>query len=79
METFRFMLGVVASEDLELIQLDVKTTFLHSDLEEDIYMELLKGFVTSAQGHLVPPLRKSLYGLKQAPRQWYKKLTTSSN
>ena len=30
------MLGVVAAEDLELIQLDVKTTFLHGDPEEEI-------------------------------------------
>ena len=30
--TLRFMLGVVAADNLELIQLDVKTTFLHGDL-----------------------------------------------
>ena len=33
------MLGVMAAENLELIQLDVKTTFLYGDLEEEIYME----------------------------------------
>ena len=32
MTTLRFMLGVVAADNLELIQLDVKTTFLHGDL-----------------------------------------------
>ena len=30
-----FMLDAVATEDLELIQLDVKTTFLHGDLKEE--------------------------------------------
>ena len=74
MTTLRFMLGVVAADNLELIQLDVKTTFLHGDLKEEIYMEQPKGFVATGQEHLVCRLRKSLYGLKQAPRQWYKKL-----
>ena len=32
-------LGMAACMDLEVEQLDVKTTFLHSDLEEDIYIE----------------------------------------
>ena len=39
MTTLRFMLGVVAADNLELIQLDVKTTVLHGDLQEEIYME----------------------------------------
>ena len=39
MTTRRFMLGVVAADNLELIRLDVKTTFLHGDLQEEIYME----------------------------------------
>ena len=38
MTTLRFMLGVVAADNLELIQLDVKTTFLHGDLKEEMYM-----------------------------------------
>ena len=47
MTTFRFMLDVVAANNLELIQLDVKTTFLQGDLHEEIYMEQPKGFVAS--------------------------------
>jgi ATP-binding cassette subfamily B (MDR/TAP) protein 1 len=39
MTTLHFLLGVVALEDLELLQLDVKTTFLHGDLDDEIYME----------------------------------------
>ena len=38
MSTIRLVLGMVVVENLHLEQLDVKTVFLHSDLEEDIYM-----------------------------------------
>jgi hypothetical protein len=40
MTTLQFLLGVVVIEDFELLQLDLKTTFLHGDLDEEIYMEL---------------------------------------
>jgi hypothetical protein len=34
-----FMLYVVVAFDFEVEQMDVKTTFLHGDLEEEIYMK----------------------------------------
>ena len=72
MTTLRLLLGVVATEDLMLEQLDVKTTFLHGDLEENIYMSQLEGLKTTGEEfHHVCRLKKSLYGLKQAPRMWY--------
>ncbi|RVW83922.1 Retrovirus-related Pol polyprotein from transposon TNT 1-94 [Vitis vinifera] len=73
MSTMRLVLGMVAAENLHLEQLDVKTTFLHGDLEEDLYMIHPEGFIVQRQENLVCKLRKSLYGLKQTPRQWYKK------
>lgn len=33
------LLNIVASEDLKLLQLDIKTAFLHGILDEEIYME----------------------------------------
>ena len=67
------LLALVAIYDLELEQLDVKTAFLHGDLDEDIYMEQPEGFVVEGKSELVCKLKKSLYGLKQSPRQWYKR------
>ena len=51
----------------------MKTTFLHGDLEEDIYMSQPEGFTVQGYESLVCKLRKSFYGLKQSLRQWYKK------
>jgi len=48
--------------------MDVKTTFLHGDLEEEIYMKKYSGFHIEGNKDYVCRLRKSLYGLKQAPR-----------
>jgi hypothetical protein len=65
--------GIVAMHDLELEQLDVKTAFLHDELEEEIYMDQPEGFIVSGKEDLVCKLKRSLYGLKQYPRQWYKR------
>ena len=43
--SIRLVLAPVALLDLELERLDVKMTFLHGDLDEDIYMEQPEGFV----------------------------------
>jgi hypothetical protein len=56
--------------------MDVKTTFLHGDLEEEIYMKQPEGFVVKGKKELVCKMKKSLYGLKQSPRMWYQKFDT---
>ena len=73
MTSIQTMLSIAANMDLKVQQLDIKTTFLRGDLEEEIYMQQLEGFVEKGKENLVCRLRKSLYGLKQAPQQWYQK------
>ncbi|KAL9255256.1 Retrovirus-related Pol polyprotein from transposon TNT 1-94-like protein [Drosera capensis] len=73
MSLIHTVLGLAARHDLEVEQMDVKTTFLHGDLKEELYMEQPEGFVVKGKESYVYRLKKSLYGLKQAPRQWYKK------
>ena len=73
MSSIRTVLGIATSMNLKVEQLDVKTAFLHGDLEEEIYMEQPEGFIDKGNDQLVCKLKKSLYGLKKAPRQWYRK------
>ncbi|KAH9111206.1 hypothetical protein AeMF1_014215 [Aphanomyces euteiches] len=74
LESLRALCALVAILELETKQLDIKTAFLHGDLDEEIYMEQPDGYVREGSESLVCRLQKSLYGLKQAPRQWHKKL-----
>jgi hypothetical protein len=74
--SIRFLLSIVVAFDLEVEQMDVKIAFLHGDLEEEIYMKRLEGFVVNGKKELVCKLKKSLHGLKQSPRMWYQNFDT---
>ncbi len=65
--SIRCIFALVALEDMEMHQMDMKTAFLNGELEEEIYMEQPQGFVHQGGEHLVCKLHKSLYGLKQSP------------
>ena len=62
--TIRALIALVAIFDLVLHQMDVKTAFLNTDLEEEIYMTQPEGYEVPGQENKVYRLRKSLYGLK---------------
>ena len=70
-KSIRILLALVAKYDWVLHQLDVKTAFLHGDLEETIYMRQPEGFEVAGNEGMICLLKKSLYGLKQSSRQWY--------
>nr|GEU61318.1 zinc finger, CCHC-type [Tanacetum cinerariifolium] len=53
--------------------MDVKTSFLNEELEEEVYMNQPLGFIMPGNENKACKLIKSLYGLKQAPKQWHQK------
>ncbi|XP_072976984.1 uncharacterized protein [Typha angustifolia] len=71
--SIRLIIALAVLYNLEIHQMDVKTTFLNGELNEEIYMEQPEGFVAPGQERKVCKLVKSLYGLKQAPKQWHEK------
>jgi hypothetical protein len=68
MDTLRLFLAIVALENLECSQFDIKNAFTESRLKEKIYMSPPQG-VEVKKGFALQVLR-SLYGLKQAARDW---------
>lgn len=74
METVRVIVALAASNGWEIHHLDVKTAFLHGDLNEEVYVSQPDGFKIKGSEDKVYRLHKALYGLRQAPRAWNIKL-----
>eukprot|EP00253_Pinus_taeda_P028589 PITA_28589 len=51
--SIRLFLSIVAAFDFEVEQMDLKTSFLHGELEEDIYMKQHEGFAVKGKKELV--------------------------
>nr|GEW52009.1 retrovirus-related Pol polyprotein from transposon TNT 1-94 [Tanacetum cinerariifolium] len=75
MEAIMIFLAYAAHKSFTVFQIDVKTTFLHSMLKEDVYVCQPEGFIDADHPSHVYKLKKALYGLKQAPRAWYGELS----
>jgi len=82
--TVRVLLVIWLVNGFDARVIDVKTAFLHGNLEEDIFIKLPEGYKefirdkydkNTEEKHL--KLEKSLYGLVQAAREWWKKFVKS--
>jgi len=74
LDTVRLILALAAQHEWEIFQHVVKSAFLHGELEEEVFIEQLEGFIIRGNEDKVYRLKKALYGLKQAPRAWYSKI-----
>lgn len=68
MTTLRTALTISACRNYSLSHIDVKTAYLHAELDELIYVKPPPGF---AKDNKFWKLRKSVYGLKQSARNWF--------
>ena len=79
MLTIRLLLALCNIHKLESKSIDFVLAFTQDDLDVDICMELLIGFVVDESAYVesrsyVLKLNKNLYGLKQVSLNWYEKL-----
>lgn len=72
--TFRLLLALASKRRMTLKHFDVKTAYLHGQLDEELYMVQPPGHVVKGKENKVCRLRRSIYGLKQSARCWNKRL-----
>ncbi|GKB74671.1 retrovirus-related pol polyprotein from transposon TNT 1-94, partial [Tanacetum coccineum] len=68
LESIRILLEYACVLDFKLFQIDVKSAFLTSFINEEVYVAQPSGFIDFAKPNHVYRLKKALYGLKQAPK-----------
>ena len=59
----------MAHFDMKLHQMDVKTTFLDGDVEEEVYKKQLNRLISNGNDHLACKLKKSISKLKKVSQQ----------
>ena len=74
MEIVWLVIAFTVERGWAIHQLDVKSTFLHGELAEDVFVEQPCGYVQKGNEEKVYKLKKALYGLKQAPHAWYNRI-----
>jgi len=73
-DTIRMIIALAARNSWSMYQLDVKSAFLHGELNEAVFVEQPQGYEKKGEEYKVYKLKKALYGLKQAPRAWYSRI-----
>lgn len=68
--TVRLLMAIAVENNYEIGQIDVRSAYTNSVLNEEIYMSQPEGF-NSGDGKVLK-LNKSLYGLKQSGHEWNK-------
>lgn len=76
LETVRSLLALASHFSLTFYQIDVKSTFLNEELEEEVYVDQPQGFTVAGHEVKVYKLKKALYGLNQALTAWYSRIDT---
>jgi len=76
--TFRYLISMAASMNLQMKLMDVVTAYLYGSLDAEIYMKVPQGITVPKPERCnmySVKLQRSLYGLKQSGRMWYNHLS----
>ncbi|GJW50868.1 retrovirus-related pol polyprotein from transposon TNT 1-94 [Tanacetum coccineum] len=74
LESIRILLAYACAHDFKLYQMDVKSAFPKSFINQQVYVAKPPRFINFEKPNHVFKLKKALYGLKQAPKAWYDRL-----
>ena len=69
--TVRELIASAAKCSWDILQFDVKNTFLHGGQKEDVHMEPPPGYQLVDKPNVVCKLKKSLYGLNRSSWAWW--------
>ncbi|GKG07566.1 putative ribonuclease H-like domain-containing protein, partial [Tanacetum coccineum] len=75
-KAIRLFLAYASFKDFVVYQMDVKSDFLYSKTEEEVYVCQPLSFEDPDFPDRVYKVEKALYGLHQAPRAWYETLSS---
>ena len=64
METIKIVFALSVQLQLQVFHLDVKSTFLNNELQEEVYVQQPHGYELKGEKDKVYKLYKALYGLK---------------
>ncbi|KAI3506492.1 hypothetical protein L1887_28853 [Cichorium endivia] len=79
--TFRYLISLAVSENLQMRLMDVFTAYLYGYLDSNISMKIPEGLKMPEALNSKPKqmysikLQRSLYGLKRSGRMWYNRLS----
>jgi hypothetical protein len=66
------MVNLIVLRNWPIKHLDVdETTFLNGDLDDEVFMELPKGWHHDGSSYKIYKLLHAIYGLKQVECAWY--------
>lgn len=65
---FRVLFAIATYYNLNIDQMNIKTTLLYGIIDQLVYVQILKGLETNANKGMVCKLLKALYGLEQASK-----------
>nr|GEW86229.1 retrovirus-related Pol polyprotein from transposon TNT 1-94 [Tanacetum cinerariifolium] len=70
LESMRILLAIACANDFKLYQMDVKSAFLNTFINEEVYVAQPSGFIDFQKPNYVYKDIKALYRLKKAPKAW---------
>lgn len=66
--------SIDCTKQIVFIPNEVKSAFLHGELDEEVYVEQTHGYIKRDEEHKVLRLKNALYTLKQTPQTWYSRI-----